>query len=182
MFLNELTYSHLNLFKLQSRSCVSYFLHTLYLCNVYFLIPFQYLSSLQLIVQWYNQLKQTVLEVELPLIRTKLESVDLQLSRAESDLTWLDPDCSSFINATKDQVQNLVCRVTRAKENCEAIQSMMKKWSKQAMFCRKDNKRGSLIQLEDREDRVNKKFSSMTKDGELIHELLQVRLTSVIHC
>lgn len=157
-------------------------LHTLYLCNVYFLIPFQYLSSLQLIAQWYNQLKQTVLEVELPLIRAKLESVDLQLSKAESHLTWLDPDCSSFISATKDQVQNLVCRVSRAKENCEAIQSMMKKWSKQAMFCRKDNRRGSVIQLEDREDRVSKKFSSMTKDGELIHKLVQVRLTSVIHC
>lgn len=142
----------------------------------YFLITcvFQYVNSLQLLVQWYNQLKQTVLEVELPLVRAELESIDLQLTRAESELTWQDLDCWSFISTTKDLVHNLVCRVTRAKENCEAIQSMMKGWSKQAMFCRKDNKKGSLIQLEDREDRVNKKYGSMKKDGDLIHKLVQV--------
>lgn len=132
------------------------------------------MSSLQLLVQWYNKLKQTVLEVELPLIRAELESIDVQLTRAETDLTWQDLDCGSFISTTKDLVQDLVCRVSRAKENCNAIQSLMKLWSKQAMFCRKDNKRGSLIQLEDRGDRVNKKFSGTKKDGDSIHELVQV--------
>ncbi|XP_030250577.1 dynein heavy chain 11, axonemal isoform X3 [Sparus aurata] len=133
----------------------------------------KYLSILQLLAQWYNGLKQTVLEVELPLIRGELESIDVQLTRVESDLTWQDPDCWSFISTTKDLVHDLVCRVSRAKENCEAIQTMMKGWSKQAMFCRKDNKKGSLIQLEDREDRVNKKYSLMKKDGDSIHKLIQ---------
>ncbi|XP_067457869.1 dynein axonemal heavy chain 11 isoform X1 [Thunnus thynnus] len=133
----------------------------------------KYVSSLQLLVQWYNKLKHTVLEVELPLIRAELVSIDLQLTRAETDLTWQDQDCWSFISTTKDMVHDLVCRVSRAKENCEAIQSMMKGWSKQAMFCRKDNKRGSLIQLEDRGDRVNKIYSSIKKDGDSIHKLVQ---------
>ncbi|KAI9536522.1 hypothetical protein NQZ68_032317 [Dissostichus eleginoides] len=133
----------------------------------------KYVSSLQLLVQWYNKLKQTVLEVELPLVRAELESIDVQLTRAESELTWKDPDCWSFISSTKDLAHNLVGRVSRAKENCEAIQSMMKGWSKQAMFCRKDNKKGSLIQLEDRGDRVNRKYSSMKKDGDSIHKLVQ---------
>lgn len=139
--------------------------------NISFL---QYVSNLQQLVQWYNKLKQTVLEVELPLIRTELESVDLQLTRAESELTWQDPDCWSFICTIKDFVHDLACRVSRAKENCEVIQSMMKGWNKQAMFCRKDNKKGSLIQLEDRVDRVNKKYNSMRKDGDSIHKLVQV--------
>lgn len=134
------------------------------------------MSSLQLLVQWYNKLKQTVLEVELPLIRAELVSVDLQLTRAETDLTWQDQDCWSFISTTKDMVHDLVSRVSRTKENCEAIQSMMKGWSKQAMFCRKDNKKGSLIQLEDRGDRVNKIYRSIKKDGESIHKLVQVHM------
>ncbi|XP_049903056.1 dynein axonemal heavy chain 11 [Epinephelus moara] len=133
----------------------------------------KYVSSLQLLVQWYNKLKQTVLEVELPLIRAEMESIDVQLTRAESDLTWQDPGCWSFISTTKDLVHDLICRVSRAKENCEAIQSMMKGWSKQAMFCRKDNKKGSLIQLEDRVDRVNRKYSAMKKDGDTVHKLVQ---------
>lgn len=138
------------------------------------------MSSLQLLVQWYNQLKQTVLEVELPLIRAELESIDLQLTRAESDLTWQDPNCWNFISSTKDLVHDLVRRTSRAKDNCEAIQSMMKRWSKQAMFCRKDYKKGLLIQLEDREDRVNKKYDAMKKDGDLVYKLVQVHVTVFI--
>lgn len=117
-----------------------------------------------------------MLEVELPLIKVEQESIDVQLTRAESDLTWQDPDCWSFISTTKDLVHNLVCRVSGAKENCEAIQSIMKEWSKKAMFSRKDNKRGSLIQLEDRRDRVNKKNEALKKDGDSIHKLIQVRV------
>lgn len=134
------------------------------------------MSSLQLLVQSYNQLQQTVLEVELPLIRSELESIDLQLTTAESDLTWQNLDCWSFISTTKDLVHDLVCRVSRTKENCEAIQSMMKGWQKQALFCGKDNKKGLLIQLEDREDCVSKKYSSMKKDGDFIHKLVQVHV------
>ncbi|XP_074539499.1 dynein axonemal heavy chain 11 isoform X2 [Halichoeres trimaculatus] len=137
----------------------------------------KYMSSLQLIVQWYNKIKQTVLEVELPLIRAELATIDLQLTRAESDLTWQDPDCWDFLSTTKDLIYKLVCRVSKAKENCEAIQSMMKGWSKQVMFCRKDNKKGLLIQLEDREERVSKKYSSMKTDGNCIHKIVQENMS-----
>ncbi|KAF7658249.1 hypothetical protein LDENG_00015570 [Lucifuga dentata] len=133
----------------------------------------KYVSSLQLLVQWYNKLKQTVLEVEFPLIRTELVSIDMHLTKAETDLTWQDQDCWSFISTTKDLVHNLALRVRRAKDNCGAIQSVMKKWSKQAMFCRRDNKKSTLIQLEDRRDCVSRKLSAMQKDGECIHKLVQ---------
>uniref|UniRef100_A0A3P8V3P1 Dynein axonemal heavy chain 11 n=1 Tax=Cynoglossus semilaevis TaxID=244447 RepID=A0A3P8V3P1_CYNSE len=136
----------------------------------------KYVSTLQLLVHWYNKLKQTVLAVELPLIQTELETIDRQLTRAETELTWQDLDCGSFISTTKDLVQHLAGRVSRAKENCEAIQFLMKEWSKQTMFCRKDNKKGSSIQLEDRGDRVNKKYSAMIKDGDTVHELVQENL------
>ncbi|KAM4581026.1 dynein axonemal heavy chain 11 [Odontesthes bonariensis] len=133
----------------------------------------KYMSSLQLLVQWYNKLKLTVLEVELPLIKAELESIDLQLLRAESGLTWQDQDCWSFIRITEHLVRDLACRVSGAKENCVTIQGAMKGWSKQAMFCRKDNKKGSIMQLDDRADCVSRKYSSMKKDGDFIHQLVQ---------
>ncbi|XP_061675536.1 dynein axonemal heavy chain 11 isoform X2 [Syngnathoides biaculeatus] len=132
-----------------------------------------YVSSLQLVVQWYNKLKESVLEIELPLIRDDLASVDQLLQRAQTDVMWHDQDCWSFISATKKQVEDLINRVIRAKENRDAIQSMMKRWSKQTMFCRKDNKKISLLQLEDRADRVSKMYSSIKQDGNSIHKLLQ---------
>ncbi|KAM3873375.1 dynein axonemal heavy chain 11 [Diretmus argenteus] len=133
----------------------------------------KYVNSLQLLVQWYNKLKQTVLEVEFPLIRAELQAIDLQLTRAETEVTWQDPDCWSFISTTKDLVHNLEWRIQRTKDNCEAIQILMKGWTKQTMFCRKDNKKGALIQLEDRGDRVSKKYSSIRMDGDSIHTLVQ---------
>lgn len=125
-------------------------------------------------MQWYNKLKQTVLEIELPLIRDELASVDQLLKRAETDLTWQHQDCWSFICITQKQVQDLADRASRAKENRDAMQSMMKSWSKHTMFCRKDNKKNSLLQLEDRGDRVSKISSSIKQDGDFIHKLVQV--------
>lgn len=142
----------------------------------------QYASNVQLLVQQYNQIRQTVLEVELPLIKAELESIDLLLTRAETDLTWQHQDCWSFISTSKDVVQDLAFRVSRAKENCKAIQSVMMGWSKHSMYCRKDNKRGSLIQLEDRRDHVSKKYNSMKQDSDSIHELIQVDMGSINIC
>ncbi|XP_068613056.1 dynein axonemal heavy chain 11 [Brachionichthys hirsutus] len=133
----------------------------------------KYVSSLQLVVQWYNRLRQTMLSVERPLISAELDAIDLQLTRAECELTWQDPDCWAFISTTKGVVHDLAYRVSRAKENCEAIQLIMKGWSKQTMFCRKDHKKGMLIQPEDRDDRVNKTYNSTKKDGDRIHKLVQ---------
>jgi hypothetical protein len=39
-------------------------------------------------VQWYNRVRETVLEVEFPLIEGQLEEIDQQLKRAEKDLSW----------------------------------------------------------------------------------------------
>lgn len=123
----------------------------------------------------------TALEVELPLIRAELVSIDLQLAKAETSLTWQDQDCWSFIQSTKHLVQDLAYRVGRAKENSDTIQSIIKDWSKKAMFCRKDNKKGSLIQLESKMDYVSRKYNSMKRDGEFIQQLIQVCGVSVFY-
>ncbi|CAG6015638.1 unnamed protein product [Menidia menidia] len=135
------------------------------------------LISVNFNTKWYNKLKLTVLEVELPLIKAELESINLQLLRAETDLTWQDQQSWNLIRTTKHFVQDLACRVSRAKENCDAIQAVMKGWSKQVMFCRKDNKKGSFIQLGDRTDCVSKKYNSMRKDGDFIHQLVQENMS-----
>ncbi|XP_076016721.1 dynein axonemal heavy chain 11 [Genypterus blacodes] len=133
----------------------------------------KYVSSLQLLAQWYNKLRQMVLQVEFPLIRAELLSIDVQLTKAETDLTWQDQECWTFISTIKDLIHDLLLRVRRSKDNCGAVQSLMKGWSKQAMFGRKDNKKSTLIQLEERGDCVNRKYSTIRKDGDTIHKLVQ---------
>ncbi|KAJ3597932.1 hypothetical protein NHX12_001448 [Muraenolepis orangiensis] len=140
-----------------------------------------YTSTLHGLAECYNQLKQTILEVEIPLVQTQLEAVDSHLKKVEADLKWQDvQSCWCFISSAKDLVQDLGGRVKKTKENCARIQSLVKGWSKQPMFCRKDNKMGALILLDDRMERVNTKYCSVKQDGASIHHLLQENL--VILC
>ncbi|KAI7806173.1 dynein axonemal heavy chain 11 [Triplophysa rosa] len=136
-------------------------------------IFFNNLGSLDLLVQWYNKVKQTTLEVEAPLMKKELETIDQQLHRAEAEFTWQDPRCWDYICILKDTIYQLERRLQKTKDNAEVMKVLMNGWSKQTMFCRKDNKKDTLLQLEDRAARVAKMYNNLRKDGETIHKLLQ---------
>ncbi|XP_066570660.1 dynein axonemal heavy chain 11 [Amia ocellicauda] len=133
----------------------------------------KYMGSLELLVQWYNKLKTTVLEVELPLIWEEMKVIDERLCVAEDELTWRDHGCWEYISTMKDTVHGLERRVQRAKDNVETMRSTMRGWSEQVLFSRKDNKRDALLYLEDRADRLAKRYSAIQRDGELIHTLVE---------
>ena len=48
----------------------------------------KYLANLDLIVAWYNEVRETVLDVEFPLIADQLEKIDSQLEQSLTTLTW----------------------------------------------------------------------------------------------
>uniref|UniRef100_A0AAR2JLJ5 AAA+ ATPase domain-containing protein n=1 Tax=Pygocentrus nattereri TaxID=42514 RepID=A0AAR2JLJ5_PYGNA len=131
------------------------------------------MSSLQLLVQAYNKVHQAAVDVEVSLMKVDLEAIDQQLHGAETELTWQHQGCWSYISQVMDTVCRLERRIQRAKDNVEMIQELMKGWSKQPMFCRKDSKKDTLLMLEDRAGRVAKRYSSIRRDGETIHLLLQ---------
>ncbi|KAL7886390.1 hypothetical protein AOLI_G00041110 [Acnodon oligacanthus] len=131
------------------------------------------MSSLQLLVQVYNKVRQTALDVEVSLMKADLEVIDQQLHRAETELTWQHQGCWRYISQVMDMVCRMERRIQRAKDNVEMIQDLMKGWSKQPMFCRKDSKKDTLLMLEDRAGRVAKRYSNIRRDGETIHRLLQ---------
>ncbi|XP_051576917.1 dynein axonemal heavy chain 11 [Myxocyprinus asiaticus] len=136
-------------------------------------IFFKNLGSLHLMVQWYNKVRQMTLEVEAPLMKEEMEIIDQQLHRAETKLTWQDQNCWDYICILKDSVYQLERRLQKAKDNIEMMEGLMNGWSKQPMFCRKDNKKDTLLQLEDRAARVEKRYSNLRNDGEAINNLLQ---------
>ncbi|XP_053483492.1 dynein axonemal heavy chain 11 isoform X4 [Ictalurus furcatus] len=131
------------------------------------------MSSLQLLVQLYNKVRQMAVDAEISLMKAELEAIDKQLYRAETDLTWQDQGCLSYICQVKDMVYNMERKFQKSRDNVEMIKELMKGWSKQPIFCRKDSKKDTLLVLEDRAASVAKKYSSIRKDGETIHSLLQ---------
>nr|XP_032639292.1 dynein heavy chain 11, axonemal isoform X5 [Chelonoidis abingdonii] len=136
----------------------------------------KYIGNLELIVQWYNKLKQTVLEVEYPLIETELGAIDGQLRETEEVFTWQKENCWKYIEQVKARVYDLEQRVQQSKENIKTIQQIMNAWADHTLFSRKDDRKDALLSLEDKEDRLAKKYKLLKEDGYKIHQLVEENL------
>ena len=54
----------------------------------------------------------------------------------------------------------------------------MTTWSKTPLFERKEDKNDTLMMLDDRDDRTNKRYTEIKAAGDKIHELLKVSFFS----
>ena len=69
---------------------------------------------------------------------------------------------------------DLESRVQKTKNNVEELQKLMSTWSKLPLFVRKEEKNDVLLNLTDRDDRLNKRFTEIKTLGEQIHGLVKV--------
>lgn len=73
-----------------------------------------------------------------------------------------------------NSVHDLEQRIQKAKNNVEEIQTTMQSWVS-PIFERKDGKRESLLSLEDCQDRLERRYSTIRESGQKIHSLVKVR-------
>ncbi|KAI8492613.1 Dynein heavy chain 9, axonemal, partial [Branchiostoma belcheri] len=136
----------------------------------------KYRANLDLTVAWYNKVRENVLEVEFPLIEDQLAEIDNQLSRAEVSLSWKDDGVWEYIQETRDMVHDLEMRVFKAKTNLENVQKIMEQWCTAPLYERKDGKEVSLLNLDDREERLAKRYAETKESGNKIHDLVKENL------
>ncbi|KAK3590847.1 hypothetical protein CHS0354_024585 [Potamilus streckersoni] len=136
----------------------------------------KFITNMDLTVNLYNKVRMTVIEVEFPLIEGQLQNLDTQLKNAEESLNWNSDGIWEYIEKTRDQVIDLESRVQKSKNNAEEIKSLMASWSKNPLFVRKEEKNDTLLQLDDKDDRLNKRYAEIKTIGEKIHELLKDNL------
>lgn len=79
-----------------------------------------------------------------------------------------------YIQSTRDEVIDLESRVQKAKNNVDSIKKLMSTWSNNPLFERKEDKYDTLLNLDDRKDRLNKRYTEIKKLGDEIHGLLKV--------
>lgn len=79
-----------------------------------------------------------------------------------------------YIQMTRDHVNELESSVHKAKNNIEEINNLMSSWSKTPLFARYENKHETLLNLDDRKDRLEKRYANISDIGTKIHQLLQV--------
>ncbi|XP_062957128.1 dynein axonemal heavy chain 11 [Cynocephalus volans] len=132
----------------------------------------KYIGNLEILVQGYNKLKQTLLEVEYPLIEDELRALDEQLEAAAMWLTWQD-DCWGYIERVKMATSELEHRVEHTQNNVEVIQQTMRAWADCTLFPRREHRRDAAFTLEDNGDLFAKKYKLIQEDGCKIHNLVE---------
>ncbi|PNI58007.1 DNAH11 isoform 4 [Pan troglodytes] len=132
----------------------------------------KYIGNLDLLVQGYNKLKQTLLEVEYPLIEDELRAIDKQLTAATTWLTWQD-DCWGYIERVRAATSELEHRVERTQKNVKVIQQTMRGWARCVLPPRREHRREAAFTLEDKGDLFTKKYKLIQGDGCKIHNLVE---------
>ncbi|XP_051731342.1 dynein axonemal heavy chain 9-like isoform X1 [Ctenopharyngodon idella] len=136
----------------------------------------QYVTSLELITNWYNKVMSTVLEVEMPLIQSQLTDIDAKLKEAEENLCWTSQEIWEYIQDVREMVHDLEQRLQRTKDNVEEIQTIMKSWTT-PVFERKEGKKDTLLNLDDKTERLEKTYGHIRASGAKIHLLLKDNLS-----
>lgn len=124
-------------------------------------------------MQGYNKLKQTLLEVEYPLVEDELRAVEEQLQAAATSLTW-QHECWGYIERVKTATSELANRVERAQSNVKVIQQTMKAWAECTLLPRREHRKEAAFTLEDKSDLFSKKYKLIQEDGCKIHNLVEV--------
>ncbi|KAL1791277.1 dynein heavy chain 11, axonemal [Sigmodon hispidus] len=132
----------------------------------------KYIGNLELLVQGYNKLKQTLLEVEYPLIEGELRAVDEQLKVAASWLTWQD-DFWVYMERVQVATMELELRVAQTQSNVRAIQQTMQAWAEWPLLPRRESRREAAFTLEDKGNLFAKKYKLIQEDGYKIHNLVE---------
>ena len=72
-------------------------------------------------------------------------------------------------------VHHLEQNVQKAKDNVDTIRKLMQTWNKLPLFERKkEGKTDHMLSLDDRNDRINKRYNEIKEVGTKIHALLKV--------
>ncbi|KAM6338976.1 LOW QUALITY PROTEIN: dynein axonemal heavy chain 11 [Podargus strigoides] len=122
-----------------------------------------FIGNLELVVQLYNRLMQTTLEVEYPLTK-ELRIIDDQLKEAEEICKWQATACWDCSRQVKISVCDLEQRVQQSKDNVRSIQGIMNAWLEHALFSRKSEKE-ALLYLDDKGERLAKIYRMLQEDS-----------------
>ena len=133
----------------------------------------EYITSLNYTVDSYNKIVKTATAEERSLIEEELKKIDGEIEKGEKELKWKTPGIKEYITGIRTKVSDLETRLQKSQLNVEKIQSIMAIWKDTALFKRFDAK-STLLQLDDKQLRLNNRYKEVEEQGKKIHELLLV--------
>lgn len=133
-----------------------------------------YITSLDYTVDSYNKILKTASAEEKPLIKNEMDKIDTDLEKGEKNLKWNSPGIGDYINEIRKKVSDLETRLQKSKLNTEKIQALMNTWKDTPLFRRTEIAKSTLLQLDDRQTRLDNRYKEIKETGQKIHDLVKV--------
>jgi dynein heavy chain len=133
----------------------------------------KYITSLDYTVDSYNKIIKTISPEERPLIEGELKRIDTELEKGEKQLKWNSPGIGEYIAEIKNMVSDLETRLQKSKQNLEKITALMSTWNNTSLFRRFEAK-STLLQLDDKQTRLDNRYKEIKETGQKIHDLVKV--------
>jgi dynein heavy chain len=134
-----------------------------------------HIISLNYTVDSYNRMFKISTKEELVLISDELGKIDLKLEIGISQLQWKTTGISEYIIKIRKKVTDLESRLQKTKSNIEKITSTMNTWNDNPLFKRHETKI-TLLQLDDKQSRLNNRYKEIEDSGKKIHKLINVKI------
>mmetsp|Transcript_17270 Transcript_17270/g.33650 ORF Transcript_17270/g.33650 Transcript_17270/m.33650 type:complete len:4514 (+) Transcript_17270:154-13695(+) len=96
------------------------------------------IANLELIVQMYNEMMETLHMVERPLVEKEIAHIDETIEKGISELNWKSPEVNEFTKISMDTVKAVYQTVKIMKDNFEKIKKMMTEYAKTPLADRKN--------------------------------------------
>lgn len=136
----------------------------------------KFITSLDYTVDSYNKIIKNASNEEKPLIHDELEKIDADLEKGEKQLKWNSPNINDYIVDIKNKVSDLETRLQKSKLNLEKIQQVMSTWKDTPLFRRFEAK-STLLQLDDRQVRLDNRYKEIRETGQKIHDLVKENMS-----
>jgi dynein heavy chain len=133
----------------------------------------QQTGNLDIIVNTYNKILETLLDVERPLLQARLDDIDKFLAKGIKSLTWKSPAINEFIQNTMTRVEETDTILRTIKDNVSAIQKVLQGYTETLMIDRNPTKTYTMDQWQEMiKKSIAGRYAVIEKGGHVIREHL----------
>ncbi|XP_034948410.1 dynein beta chain, ciliary-like [Chelonus insularis] len=128
--------------------------------------------NINLIINWYNEIRIKCSEVELELLREEIQMIDGMIDEGQINYNWNSLEVPEYIQKLFTSVRSLYFRKLKAEKNIEHLIKNIYEWAMLPILVRKDFKRENLITINGREEKFAKRYSIIEETAKEIQRIL----------
>lgn len=108
--------------------------------------------------------------MEIRLIQSEIDLADKFVEMGCNELNWNSENITEFMQDLRAPVECLHSRIVQIQSNLNEIKDVMTSWAKAPLFIRKDGKKEATLCIEERKDRVKKRYAEIRDVAVRVHE------------